>query len=311
MTILVTGGSGFIGSHVVDKLRERNITVRIFDMVYPTHRSDVEFYHGSLLDFEAVRMAGNVDYIIHFGAVANVNDVVAEPLRSENINVRGTINVLETARRSDMVKRVIYVSTIWVYGETDGVLLDEDTPLARPSHLYTATKLIGEYYCHCYNTHYELPYTILRYGIPYGPRARAATVVSLFVDKALNGEPLTVAGDGTQYRKFVYVEDLAEGTVLGLKKVAENRTYNLEGDEIVTINRLAELVKEYVNPEVEITHIPARGADFSGKEISNERAKKELGWSPKTPFEEGLKKYISWYKEEVARLKEEEAKILL
>jgi UDP-glucose 4-epimerase len=303
MKVLVTGGAGFIGSHVVDKLRERGVNVRVFDMVMPTFRQDIEFYHGSLLDLEALRMALNgIDAVYHLAAVADVKDVFEEPHFSESINVRGTINVLEAARKI-RVGRVIYGSTTWVYSEVPEKEVDEDTALMAPSHLYTATKIASEYYCQCYSKLYNLPTTILRYGIPYGPRARSGAVVPIFVKKALNGEALTVAGDGSQFRKFVYVEDLAEGNVLALKPVAANKVYNLDGTEKVTIKQIAETVKKLVG-NVPIEYVPARPGDFSGKEISTERAKRELNWEPKVTLEEGVRRYIAWYRaqEEQRRL---------
>lgn len=297
MRILVTGGSGFIGSHVVDKLRDRGLNVRVFDMVFPKYRTDVEFYQGSLLDIEALRMALNsVDAVYHLAAVADVKDVYNDPYYAESINVRGTINVLEAVRRSSGVKRVIYGSTTWVYSEVDEQHVDEGTPLHAPTHLYTATKIASEYYCQSYSKLYDIPVTILRYGIPYGPRARDGAVIPIFVGKALRGEPLTIAGDGSQFRKFVYVEDLAEGNVLALKSIAENKIYNLDGYEQVSIKQIAETVQKLLG-DVKIEYIPARPGDFSGKEISSKAAKVELGWEPRIGFEEGVRRYIAWYQE--------------
>ncbi len=297
MKVLVTGGSGFIGSHVVDKLRDRGIHVRVFDMVMPTFRKDIEFYQGSLLDLEAIRMAlSGVDAIFHLAAVADVSDVYHEPHYAESINVRGTINVLEAARLSrGQVKRVIYGGTTWVYSAVTEEYVDEATALRPPAHLYTATKMAGEYYCQSYGKLYDLEYTILRYGIPYGPRARDGAVVPVFVGKAMRGEPLTIAGDGSQFRKFVYVEDLAEGNVLALKSLARNKIYNLDGSEKVTIKQIAETVRDIVG-SVSISYVPSRPGDFSGKEVSSQLAKVELGWEPKIGFAEGIRRYIDWYK---------------
>jgi len=279
MRVLVTGGSGFIGSHVVDKLREKGIQVRVFDMVIPTFRSDIEFYHGSLLDLEAVRMALNgIDVVYHLAAIADVKDVYNEPYYAESINVRGTINMLEAIRQSSGVKRLIYGSTTWVYGTATEAVVDEQTPLRAPAHLYTATKITSEYYCQCYRAMYNIPVTILRYGIPYGPRARDGAVVPIFVGKVLRREPLTIAGDGSQFRKFVYVEDLAEGNVLALKPIAANKIYNLDGTEKVTIRQIAEAVQRLIG-HATIEQVPARPGDFSGKEVSSELARRELGGS--------------------------------
>ena len=140
--------------------------------------------------------------------------------------MRGTFNVLDAARLSS-VQRVIYGSTTWVYSASEESMVNEETLLGLPSHLYTATKITGEYYCHSYVQLYKLDVTVLRYGFPYGPRARDGAVIPIFVSKALRGEPLTLAGDGMQFRNFVYVEDLAEGNVLALQSAAKNRTYNL------------------------------------------------------------------------------------
>ena len=296
MKVLVTGGAGFIGSHVVDKLRDRGVSVRVFDMVMPTFRRDIEFYQGSLLDLEALRMSLNgIDAIYHLAAVADVKSVFEEPHFSEGINVRGTINVLEAARKIG-VGRVIYGSTIWVYSEVPETYVDEDTLLKPPSHLYTATKIASEYYCRSYSKLYNISTTILRYGIPYGPRARDGAVLPIFVKRALSGQPLTIAGDGSQFRKFVYVEDLAEGNVLALKPVAANRIYNLDGQEKVTIKQIAETVRRLAG-NVSIEYVEGRRGDFSGKEISSERARRELNWEPKIGFEEGVRRYIAWYKE--------------
>ena len=296
MRALVTGGAGFVGSNVVDKLRAHGVRVRIFDTIAPEFGTDAEFYQGTLLDLEALGAAMvRVNVVFHLAAVADVKDVFENPHYSENINVRGTINVLEAARRSG-VERIVYGSTTWVYGDVTEKYVDEQTRLSPPAHLYTATKIVSEYYCQCYGGLYDLPYTILRYGIPYGPRARDGAVIPIFVHKAMNGEPLTIAGDGSQFRQFVYVEDLAEGNVLALKSIAANKIYNLDGAEKISIRQIAETTQKLVGG-VEIKNVPGRPGDFSGKEISSELAKKELGWSPKVRFEEGLRNYIDWFTE--------------
>ena len=305
MKALVTGGSGFIGSHVVDRLKSRGVEVRVFDMVMPTFRKDIEYYQGSLLDQEAVRMSLNgIDAVFHLGAVADVKDVHSDPHYAEAINVRGTINLLEAVRRSRGIKRVVYGSTTWVYSEVTEQYVDEQTPLRAPAHLYTATKIASEYYCQSYSKLYDIPITILRYGIPYGPRARDGAVVPIFVGKALRGESLTIAGDGLQFRKFIYVEDLAEGNVLALKTVAKNKIYNLDGTEKVTIKEIAETVQKVIG-NVKIEYVPARPGDFSGKEVSSQLAKTDLGWEPKVRFEEGVRRYVEWYQARVAKTEAE------
>jgi len=307
MKVLVTGGAGFIGSHLVDKLLEAGVEVFVYDLPVAKHtapQNEASFISGSILDMESLQVAMvGIDAVYHLAAIADVKDVYDDPTYAESVNVRGTINVLEAARRSK-VPRVIYGSTTWVYSETDLEVVDEDTVLKAPSHIYTATKLTSEYYCRCYDIQYGVDSTILRYGIPYGPRARDAAVVPNFVSKALRGEPLTIAGDGSQYRRFVYVEDLAEGNALALNPVAVHRTYNLDGTEKISILEIAETIKKIIGP-VEIQYVEGRPGDFSGKECVSLRAKEELGWQPKVSFEEGVRRYIQWYREREASRKEE------
>jgi UDP-glucose 4-epimerase len=295
MRVLVTGGGGFIGSHVVDRLLERGITPRIFDLSASPYHSplEVETFTGSITDAANLDLAmRDCDAVIHLAAVADVGHVLADPVLAEEVNTRGTLNVLEAACRAK-VGRVVYGSTTWVYSDCVEQNVDEETPIPAPRHLYTATKLAGETYCAGYAELYDLESTVLRFGIPYGPRARAAGVVAKFTDLAFEGEALTIAGDGSQTRSFIYVEDLADGIVAALAPEAAGRTYNLSGEEVVTILEIAERVQENTDG-CEIVHTPPRPGDFPGKEISNERALEELGWKAATSFREGVRKYVEW-----------------
>ena len=295
MRVLVTGGSGFIGSHVIDRLGTHGHEPRNFDLVpSPYHDGKLDQLIGDLLDVEAVRSAvRGCDAVVHLAAVADVNDVVADPARAELVNDRGTGVLLEAAR-AEKIARVLYASTVWVYGNANGVApVDEESHLPLPRHLYTATKLAGEMYCTSYAALWGLEHTILRFGIPYGPRARPATVVAAFVARARAGEPLTITGDGTQSRRFVYVEDLADGVVAALAPAAADRIYNLVGDESVSVREIAETVRELV-AEVPIVHAPDRPGDLRPAEISGARAAEELGWRARTPFAEGVRRYVDW-----------------
>jgi UDP-glucose 4-epimerase len=295
MKVLVTGGAGFIGSHVVDRLRAQGIAPRILDVRRsPHHPWKVEHAVADLLDIDAVEAAmKGCDAVIHLAASADVDEVARDPAHAEAVNARGTLNVLEAARRAG-VKRIVYASTIWVYGNKTGTVSEED-PVELPDHLYTATKLAGEMYCRSYAALYGLQCTVLRFGIPYGPRARPAGVIPLFVTKALAGEPLTIAGEGLQSRRFVYVEDLADGVVRGLSAHATGRTYNLVGDESVTIRGIADTVRDLVG-ELRVVHTPARTADFQGAEVCGARAAEELGWRPQTSFADGVERYLEWHR---------------
>jgi UDP-glucose 4-epimerase len=294
--VLVTGGAGFIGSHVVDKLIDAGHEPRILDVRRSPHHPDVDTVIGDMCVLEdMLRAAEGCDAIAHLAAAADVGEVQQDPLGSEQLNARGTANVLEAARQLE-IGRVVYASTIWVYSDVEAEHVDETTALAPPAHLYTATKLAGELYCRSYRELYRVQSTVLRFGIPYGPRARPAAVIPIFVRKALGGEPLTLAGGGLQTRRFVYVEDLAEGVVAGLAPQAADRTYNLVGDEEVTIREIAERVRDEVG-DVELVITEGRAGDFRGAEVSGARALAELDWQARTPFAEGLRRYVAWHRE--------------
>ena len=295
MRVLVTGGSGFIGSHVLDVLAAAGHEPVVLDLVRSRHHPAGTYATicGDITDREVTRRAvRGCDAIIHLAAVADVNDVVADPVRADRVNAHGTEVILEVAWRED-VGRMIFGSTIWVYGNADAEEATEDSPLARPAHLYTATKLAGEMYALAYNAMYGAGHTILRFGIPYGPRARPAAVVPSFVLRAQRGEALAIAGDGRQARQFVYVEDLAAGIVAALSPQAAGRTVNLVGTERTSVREIADTVFRVVAP-VPIVHVPERPADVQLGRVSGGRAAAELGWTPLVRFEEGLRRYVDW-----------------
>src|SRR4051794_17822322 len=273
---LVTGGSGFIGSHVVDALVAAGHEPLIYDLRESPHHPAVAAVVADLDDLDRLTTAmEGCSAVLHLAASADVTEVLTDPVEAERRNARGTLHVLEAARRAG-VGRVVYASTIWAYSDTPAVCHDESLPLHPPAHLYTATKLAGEMYCHAYGELYGVEHTILRFGIPYGPRARPAAVVPAFVARALSGEPLTIAGDGSQSRRFVYVEDLADGVVRALAPCAANRTYNLVGAEDVTIQDIADTVRAVVG-DVCIEHVPGRTGDYPGAPVSGDRAAADLG----------------------------------
>ncbi len=280
MNILVTGGSGFIGSHVVDKLIGAGHEVRVLDLKEP-HREDIEFFRGSITSKSDINKAmKNMEVVYHIAAFSNVDLVKDSPLTTIEYNILGTAYLLDEGRKQG-IKRFIFASSIYVYEEK--------------GHLYTTSKLASEMICKNYNALYGLPYTILRYATAYGPRSRNADVVSIFVQRALEGERIVIFGSGGQRRHFIYVEDLAEGNVAALKEVAVNQTYNLEGIRPVTIKEIAETVRKLVG-DVAIEYKGERPEDYSGAIVSSNKAKKELGWEPKVDFEEGLRRYIDWYR---------------
>ena len=252
-----------------------------------------------ILDQDALDAATRgLDVVFHLAAYADVNNVVADPTGAVALNVLGTANVLESARRNGL-RRVVLASTVWVYGAAREQRVDETSCFdpAQTGHVYTTTKIASEMLCHDYQTLFNVPFTILRYGIPYGPRMRPSLVIPIFIRKALGGEPMTIAGDGSQNRKFVYVEDLADAHVLALAPEAENETYNVDGAEEVSILRIAETVHKLVGGKG-IEFVPARAGDYAGKQVSSAKAAREIGWTPKVNFETGMERTVQWYLEQ-------------
>lgn len=281
MNILVIGGSGFIGSHVVDKLIEREYHVTVFDIMKP-HRPDIEFIMGDVTSLDELKTATNdIDYIYHIAALSNINRVIEEPVKAVELNIFSTAKVLEAARRSD-VKRVFFASTYFVD--------------SGKGHLYTTCKTASEMICKDYFTLYGLSFTILRYGTAYGPRSRSDDVISIFVQKALSHQPLIIHGNGNQSRNFIYVEDLADGNIAALHNNAINQTYVFEGKIQITINEVAEMIHKQIGDIKIIYDEKTRPDDCDHiPKIFNKKIRNELGWEPKTSFEEGVCKYINWY----------------
>ncbi|MFD8707547.1 NAD-dependent epimerase/dehydratase family protein [Kitasatospora sp. NPDC059648] len=305
MRIAVTGGCGFIGSHVVDHLIAAGHEVLAVDTTDKYLNPDAEHARIDILDLPALTSAlAGSEVVYHLAAMADVEQVSADPVRAVRTNIDGTEAVLEAARRSGL-SRTVLASTVWVYGAapSDGRLdgeeeeLDEHVPieLEHSGHLYVATKLAAEMLAHSYRELYGQHFTILRFGIPYGPRMRDELVVARFVQAALAGRPITIAGDGRQSRNFVYVEDLADAHVRALSPAAEDRTFALEGSTAVSVRDIADTVDELFGP-VTIEHIDGRKADYTGRRISSAQAKRLLGWSPRTNFTDGVRRYADWYR---------------
>jgi len=293
LKVLVTGGSGFIGSHVVDTLVRKGYEVRVFDRIKPA-REDVEWFNGDLLnEKEVLEACKDIETIFHLAAIADVNVALSNFDLCLMVNEMGTMNFLKSATAEE-VERIVLASTSWVYGRSKGVVT-EDTPIPFPEHIYTKTKIGQEQLVYSWHQHYGLPYTILRFDIPYGPRMRSNMAIAIFTRRAMRGEPISIFGDGKQGRCWIYIDDLAEGNVAALAEGGKNQIVNLAGSEFVTMNQIAEALKEIFG-DLPIKYEPARPHDFEGSVTSIEKAEQLLKWKPKTPFKVGLKKYVDYFK---------------
>jgi len=296
MKILVTGGSGFIGSHLVDVLLEQSHEVIIYDLSAPRYNQKCHNIIGDVNDLELLKNSSiGFDLIYHLAAEANVNRFFDNPLISNLNTSNSTLSVLECARKNN-VSRVLLASTEWIYGSIEGnenEQITEETPSAQnPDHLYTSSKIASELFCKNYKRLYGVNYTIMRYGIPFGERARPETVTPIFINKILKNEEITIHGDGSQTRQFIYVRDLAEGNASCMMPEGENEIFNINGRKKISVIEIVRTLEEIMGRKAKIKFIEDRKGNFKGRFISSEKAGRLLSWKPKWNYREAIEKYV-------------------
>jgi UDP-glucose 4-epimerase len=299
MKIVVAGGSGFIGSHVVDVLLERGHEVLIYDLEAPRYGQPCGFVRGDTRDVDRmVQIFKSGDIVFMLAAEANVNRFFESPAFSNDITAGATLSVLEAARRT-AVARVILASTEWVYGSLPDAgeeNINEDTPCTQnPDHLYTSSKIASELFCKNYQSLYGINFTIMRYGIPFGERARPETVTPIFIRRIIRGEPITIHGDGSQTRQFIYVKDLARGNAACLSPAAENQIFNLNGKKKISVIQIVRTLEQILEKKANLTFVEDRKGNFKGRFISSEKARRLLNWTPLLDYEDAMRKYVADY----------------
>jgi len=304
---LVTGGAGFIGSHLVDLLRSTGRPVRVFDDLSTglkenlPNTSDVELIEGSVTDPDKiVRAAQDCEVIFHLAALASVTKSVEDPIASHNICATGTLNVLQAARAAG-VRRVVYAGSASAYGgASDPQGQDEGTPLVALSP-YAAAKLSGEYYCQAFAATYGLETVRLRFFNVFGPRQRADSpysgVIAIFTAALTAGRIPTVFGDGMQSRDFVYVADVAKALLRAAEAPGvSGRVYNVGTGGSVTLLDLIAALNRILGTSIAPKHGPERAGDIRHSRARIERITTDLGYSPSIQFEEGLARTMEWYR---------------
>lgn len=305
---LVTGGAGFIGSHLVEELVRQGQRVRVIDNLSTGKKeniepfiSRIEFIEGDIRDLQLVREAmQGVDYVLHQAAVPSVPRSVRDPLTTNAANVDGTLNILIAARDAG-VKRVVYASSSSVYGDTPTLPKREDMR-PEPRSPYAVSKLAGEFYCRVFYHVYGLETVVLRYFNVFGPRqdpkSQYAAVIPRFITALLCGEPPTIFGDGEQSRDFTYVENVVEANLLAAKvpNIA-GEVFNIACGERITINELAQLLTEIigVNPRLKPKYAPSRPGDVRHSLADISKSRGLLGYEVKVSTREGLEQTVAWY----------------
>jgi len=306
-TALVTGGAGFIGSHLACALVERGFKVKVLDD-FSTGRTEnlkcvegtAEMINGSVADLLLVKKSmKGVDCVLHEAAIASVPRSIERPAESAMANIIGTLNVLIAARDA-RVKRVVYASSSSVYGDTPTLPKTEDMP-PNPQSPYALTKYAGERYTQLFHSIYGLETLALRYFNVFGPRqdpnSQYAAVVPRFITSALSGKKQTIYGDGEQTRDFGYIKDVVEANMLAMNaKKGFGEVFNIAGGKRTSINELRSMICELAGKDVEAVYEPARKGDVKHSLADIGKAQRTLGFNPKYSVRDGLKETVEWYR---------------
>jgi UDP-N-acetylglucosamine/UDP-N-acetyl-alpha-D-glucosaminouronate 4-epimerase len=306
MRVLITGGGGFIGSHVVDRLLVEGHDVRALDNFTTGRREnldgvlgDIELVEGDIQSYERAHTAvRGCDVVLHQAALPSVPRSVLDPLTSNASNVIGTLNLLLAARDSG-VRRVVLASSSSVYG-SNPELPKHEALQTRPIAPYAVAKLAAEGYAQSFHHVYGLSTVVLRYFNVFGPRqdprSEYAAVIPKFVISALEGSTPVIFGDGEQTRDFTYVDNVVQANLLAMNAPdAAGKVFNVAFGESVTLNRLVELVGELTGRELTVKHAPGRPGDVRHSRADITRARTELGYDPEIDFAEGLRRTVAWH----------------
>lgn len=309
---LVTGGAGFIGSHVVEALLargERVLCLDNFDTFYDPaiKRRNIagalanpkyQLVEGDIRDQAAVEkvcQAHGVTRIFHAAARAGVRPSIQDPFLYEDVNVRGTLSLLEVARRRPLTA-FVFASSSSVYGGLETVPFSETAALSRPISPYASTKLAGEHICYTYHHLYGTPITCLRFFTVYGPRQRPEMAIHQFVRQIEDGQPVKMFGDGTSRRDFTYIEDIVQGVVAALDRPFPFEVFNLGESATIELRALIELIEQAMGKKAKIEALPDQPGDVPLTYADISKARAMLDYRPTTPVAEGVKRFVQWFR---------------
>lgn len=293
--IVITGGLGFIGSHLVERFNENNEVVIIDDQssgsienIKEMDITKIDTTFGSINTIDLNKTFEGADYVFHLAAVTSVPQSVIDPIKSNEVNITGTLKVLEAARKCG-VKKLIFSSSSAVYGETEVLPISENIQI-NPLSPYAVTKATAELYCNVYSEIYELPTTCLRYFNVFGPKqdpnSQYAAVIPIFINKLLKNERPTIYGDGEQTRDFVSVEKIVDANILAAKS-PETGIFNIGLGKSTTINQLYEIIKDAVSKDIEPVYEPARSGEIKHSVADITKAR-SIGFKPEDDYKADL-----------------------
>lgn len=310
-TILVTGAAGFIGSTLSHALLDRSDAVVGFDNFHPYYdpalkrenvtelraRKGFEFHEGDLRDasfLERLFAGKRIDAVVHLAAMAGVRPSIQDPLLYADVNLTGTMLLVEAMRRAD-VKRLIFGSSSSVYGGSKEVPFRESQIADRPVSPYAATKRAGEILCHTYHHLHGFDVACLRFFTVYGPKQRPEMAIHQFTAKIRRGERIPFFGDGTSQRDYTYVDDIVSGIVAAIDRAKGFEIYNLGGSNTIALSDLVSHIEERVGRKAILEPLPDQPGDVPITFADVSKARTELGWKPRISIEEGLDRFVRWY----------------
>lgn len=294
-TVVVTGGAGFIGSHLIQKLVALGMIVHVIDDLSSGHADRI--HPQAFLHIQDIRSTDafqticslQPDTVFHLAAQADVQHSIREPLSDMDINVGGTLNILNACRKAG-VRKVIFASTSGVYGDLQKGILTEDDPVL-PISFYGLSKLTAEHYIRLYSHLFGLSYTVLRFANVYGPGQTVkgeGGVIAIFMDQLLKELPLSINGDGNQTRDFIYVKDVVEA-ITAAKERGAGETLHVSTGKGTSLNHLIDLLRGFHPKDIQLLHLAEKAGDIRHSCLSNDQARIKLLWNPSYIIEQGLK----------------------
>jgi len=306
-TYVVTGGGGFIGSHIVEELLRRRQTVRVIDNFSTGNRANLEAFRNSAEIIEAdiakaknlSEMIEGADYVIHQAAIPSVPKSIVNPVESHESNVNGTLNLLVACREAG-VKRMVYASSSALYGDSP-TLPKHEGMMPNPLSPYGAQKLFAEIYCQVFTRAYGLETVSLRYFNVFGPRqdptSQYSGVLALFIPAVLQSRRPTIYGDGLQSRDFTYVQNVVEANLLACEAPGVGgQVFNVACGDRITVNSMLQQINQITGKDISPIYAEPRAGDIKHSQADITRAMEHLHYEPKFSFEEGLRRTIEWYR---------------
>ena len=306
--ILVTGGAGFIGSHIVDKLISQNNKVVIIDNLSTGQKENINkkarFYKADITNkkIKEIFKKEKPDIVFHLAAQINVRKSIQNPFLDTKVNVLGSLNIFQAAKESN-VKKIIFSSTGGaIYGKAKKTPTPE-TCQPKPQSPYGLSKLTTENYLKLYHKLFNINYTILRYSNVYGPRQNTlaeAGVIAIFTKQLLKSKTPVINGTGKQERDYVYVKDVVSANLSSLKR-GDNKTFNIGTSKKTSVNQIFKTLSQKINPQIKAKHGPSIKGEIKTSALNIRKAKNNLNWKPKTNLKTGIEKTINWFKKEIKK----------